>query len=184
MLLPYEVWLCVLLCVILAPSENGCLKISVCVCTTVPLLIMENCHRNRLDVTTCFWRWNNRHNSVLSVFQNPQWRVIFCGNESGTSPANVTLCHNIMPHLVSDKQNKQNIVNVSQTLPGKAETLTVSFKVIKGDGTWVYRYDPATKKQSSRGNSPSAPRLEKLDRLFQCDQYTDYSVWQAWNCAP
>jgi hypothetical protein len=81
-----------------------------------------------------------------------------------------------MPHLVSDKQNKQNIVNVSQTLPGKAETLTVSFKVIKGDGTWVYRYDPATKKQSSRGNSPSAPRLEKLDRLFQCDQYTDYSV--------
>jgi len=47
-----------------------------------------------------------------------------------------------MPHLVSDKQN---IVNVSWNLPGKVEIFTVSFKVIKGDGTWVYRYDPATK---------------------------------------
>jgi len=50
-----------------------------------------------------------------------------------------------MPHLVSDKQHKQNIVNVSQNLPGKVERLTVSFKVNKGDGTWVYRYVPATK---------------------------------------
>lgn len=88
----------------------------------------------------------------------------------------VTNCHNIMPHLVSDKQYKHNIVNISQTLPVKADTLTVSFKVIKGDGTWVYRYDPATKKQSFRGNSPSAPCLEKLDSLFQYDQYVDYSV--------
>ena len=69
--------------------------------------------------------------------------------------------HKIMPQLVSDKQHKQNTVNMSQNLSGKVERLTVSSKIIKGDGKWVYRYDPATKKQSSGGNSPSARSLKK-----------------------
>jgi hypothetical protein len=51
---------------------------------------MENCYRNSLDVTTCFWRRNNRHKSVLSVFKIP---LPICA----TCPAHLILLDLIIP---------------------------------------------------------------------------------------
>jgi hypothetical protein len=49
-------------------------------------------------------------------------------------------------------------------------------RVITGDITWAYCYDPKTKQQSSQWKSPSSPRLKKARQvrpstlvLFDCE---------------
>lgn len=66
-----------------------------------------------------------------------------------------------IPKLLSDQQ-KQYRCEVSQELFNRAETdPDLLNRVITGDKTWVYGYDPETKTQSSQWKGQSFPRTKK-----------------------
>lgn len=66
-----------------------------------------------------------------------------------------------MPRLLNDDQ-KVSRVNVCKNLQQRVEhEQEFMSRVITGDKTWVYGYDPETKQQSSQWKSPSPPRPYK-----------------------
>ena len=66
-----------------------------------------------------------------------------------------------VPRLLKDDQ-KLSRVNVCKELQQRVEhEPDFMSRVITGDETWVYGYDPETKQQSSQWKSPSSPRPKK-----------------------
>lgn len=71
------------------------------------------------------------------------------------------ICAKLVPKVLTDEQ-KENRVLVSRDLldrvgsePGFLD------RVITGDESWVFEYDPETKRQSSEWHSPGSPRPRK-----------------------
>lgn len=71
------------------------------------------------------------------------------------------ICAKLVPKVLTDDQ-KENRVSISRELlhrvgsePGFLE------RVITGDESWVFEYDPETKRQSSEWHSPGSPRPRK-----------------------
>jgi hypothetical protein len=57
---------------------------------------------------------------------------------------------------------KQQCLNVCLELREKAnKDPTFISKIITGDKSWIYGYDPETKQQSSQWKSPQSPRAKK-----------------------
>ena len=66
-----------------------------------------------------------------------------------------------IPKLLSDEQ-KQHRLQVAQELINRSENdADMLNRVITGDESWVYGYDPETKAQSSQWKSPGSPRPKK-----------------------
>jgi len=57
------------------------------------------------------------------------------------------------------KQQRVNVCNELRQLASDDETLLS--RVITGDDSWVYGYDPETKRQSSQWQSPTSPMPKK-----------------------
>jgi histone-lysine N-methyltransferase SETMAR len=69
-----------------------------------------------------------------------------------------------VPHLLTNDQ-KQRHVNVCLELQGKAnEDTTFISRIITGDESWIYSYDPETKQQLSLWKSPQSPRAKNARR--------------------
>ena len=70
-----------------------------------------------------------------------------------------------VPRLLTPEQ-KENRVNICQdlkvTLHNDHDFLK---RVITGDESWIYGYDPETKQQSSQWKSPSSPRPKKVRQV-------------------
>jgi len=57
-------------------------------------------------------------------------------------------------------------------------------RVITGDESWVYDYDPETKRQSSQWKSPTLPRPKKSQTGEKQYQVHDYHfLWHQGDCA-
>jgi hypothetical protein len=56
------------------------------------------------------------------------------------------------------KQQRLNFCTELRQLASDDETLS---RVITGDESWVYGYDPETKQQSSQWKSPTSPSVKK-----------------------
>jgi histone-lysine N-methyltransferase SETMAR len=70
-----------------------------------------------------------------------------------------------VPKLLSDDQ-KAHRVSVHRELKQQArDDPNFISNVITGDETWVYGYDPETKQQSSKWNSPNSPRPKKARQV-------------------
>jgi len=66
-----------------------------------------------------------------------------------------------VPRLLTPEQ-KELRVAVCQELHQRAlDDPSFMLRVITGDKSWVYRYDPETKQQSSQWKSPGSPRPKK-----------------------
>ena len=66
-----------------------------------------------------------------------------------------------IPKLLNGDQ-KENLVTICKDLKQSlADDHDLLSKIITGDETWVYGYDPETKFQSSRWKSPGFPRPKK-----------------------
>lgn len=66
-----------------------------------------------------------------------------------------------VPRLLTADQ-KEHRVEICQDLRQRvANDPSFLAKIVTGDETWVYSYDPETKQQSSQWKSPSSPRLKK-----------------------
>jgi hypothetical protein len=70
---------------------------------------------------------------------------------------NLNMCHTaakFLSRLLTNDQ-KQRHVNVCLELPEKAnEDPTFISRIIMGDESWIYGYDPETKQQSTQWKSP------------------------------
>ena len=104
---------------------------------------------------------------VLSTFdsQNDQQCVEF---ESPNRPRNFDLrtgqaeiCAKLVPKILTNEQ-KENRRNVCLDLLECIENDKNFFKhVITGDETWIFEYDPDTKRQSSEWHTSNSPRPKK-----------------------
>ena len=77
-----------------------------------------------------------------------------------------------IPKLLSDEQ-KQHRLQVAQEMNNRSENdLDVWNRIITGDESWVYGYDPETKAQSSQWKSPGSPRTKNWDKVGR--------MWRWW----
>jgi histone-lysine N-methyltransferase SETMAR len=71
-----------------------------------------------------------------------------------------------MPRLLTPEQ-KEHRVAICQELRQRAlDDPFFMSRVITGDESWVYRYDPETKQQSSQWKSPGSPRPKKARQRY------------------
>ena len=79
--------------------------------------------------------------------------------------ANEKSCSKFVPHVLTADQ-KQSRVDACRELKEHLEINTALFsKVITGDESWCYAYDPETKQQSSEWKSSNSPRPKKVWRV-------------------
>jgi histone-lysine N-methyltransferase SETMAR len=78
------------------------------------------------------------------------------------------MCHiaaKFVPRLLTNDQ-KQRRINMCLELWEKAnEDPTFISRIIMGDESWIYGYDPETKQQSSLWKSPQSPRVKKARQV-------------------
>lgn len=71
------------------------------------------------------------------------------------------VCAKMVPKLLSDDQKKHRVDVCRDLLKTIEDDPDFLGRVITGDETWVFQYDPETKRQSLQWKSPSSPRPRK-----------------------
>ncbi|GFX99867.1 histone-lysine n-methyltransferase setmar-like protein [Trichonephila clavipes] len=71
------------------------------------------------------------------------------------------VCAKFIPKLLSDQQKNLRLEIAQDNLEMINSDENFLKKIITGDETWVYGYDPETKQQSSQWKFPSEPRPKK-----------------------
>ena len=96
----------------------------------------------------------------LSMNSERVWRIIT--EDLGMRK----VCAKMVPRLLNDGQ-KENRVQVCQDILKQLEiTPDLLSRVVTGDESWIFKYDPLTKRQSFEWKSASSPRPKKA-RLFK-----------------
>ena len=96
----------------------------------------------------------------LSMNSERVWRIIT--EDLGMRK----VCAKMVPRLLNDGQ-KENRVQVCQDILKQLEiTPDLLSRVVTGDESWIFEYDPLTKRQSLEWKSASSPRPKKA-RLFK-----------------
>ena len=96
----------------------------------------------------------------LSMNSERVWRIIT--EDLGMRK----VCAKMVPRLLNDGQ-KENRVQVCQDILKQLEiTPDLLSRVVTGDESWIFEYDPLTKRQSPEWKSASSPRPKKA-RLFK-----------------
>jgi hypothetical protein len=73
----------------------------------------------------------------------------------------------LVPLLLTNDQ-KQRRINMCFELREKAkEDSTFIFRIITGDKSWIYSYDPEARQQSVQRKSPQLPRAKKKKTALQ-----------------
>ena len=71
------------------------------------------------------------------------------------------VCAKMVPRLLSEDQKTRRL-HVCQDILQQLQTdATLLEKVITGDESWIFEYDPETKRQSCQWKSPGSPRPKK-----------------------
>ena len=71
------------------------------------------------------------------------------------------ICAKMVPRLLNEQQKKRR-VQVCHDILEKLETEpNLLERVITGDESWIFEYDPETKRQSLQWKSPTSPRPKK-----------------------
>ena len=76
-----------------------------------------------------------------------------------TEDLDMRMCAKMVPKKPTEEQ-KQRRVTICQDLLEKQDDILG--RVITGDETWIYQYDPETKRQSAQWNTANSPRKRKF----------------------
>lgn len=71
------------------------------------------------------------------------------------------ICARMVPKLLSDEQKSRRMEVCEEILQHLEENQDFLSNVITGDESWIFQYDPETKRQSRQWKSPSSPRPRK-----------------------
>jgi len=66
-----------------------------------------------------------------------------------------------VPRILTADQKQQHINICTELHQLASDDETFLSRVITGDESWAYSYDPETKQQSSQWKSPTSPRPKK-----------------------
>ena len=66
-----------------------------------------------------------------------------------------------VPRLLTDDQREQRQTIAHDLFERSCEDVQFHKNTVTGDESWVYRYDPETKQQSSQWKGPTSPRPKK-----------------------
>jgi len=69
---------------------------------------------------------------------------------------------NFVPRLLTPEQKEYRVAICQELRQRAIDDPSYMSRVITGDESWVYGYDPETKQQSSQWKSPGSPRLKKV----------------------
>jgi hypothetical protein len=70
-----------------------------------------------------------------------------------------------VPRLLQNEQKQHRLEVCWELQQQLQEDPNFLSKVVTGDESWVYGYDPETKQQSSQWKSPSSPRPKKARQV-------------------
>lgn len=70
-----------------------------------------------------------------------------------------------VPRLLTPEQRQQRVEVCEDLLQRVQEDPTIMSRLITGDESWIYGYDPETKQQSSQWKSPQSPRPKKARQV-------------------
>jgi len=71
------------------------------------------------------------------------------------------VCVKFVPRLLTDDQREQRQKIARDLFEGSCEDVQFLKNNVTGDESWVYRYNPETKQQSSQWKGPTSPRPKK-----------------------
>jgi histone-lysine N-methyltransferase SETMAR len=66
-----------------------------------------------------------------------------------------------VPRLLTPEQKEHRVAVCQDLRERAADNPSLMFRIITGDESWVYGYDPETEQQLSQWKSPSSPRPKK-----------------------
>ena len=71
----------------------------------------------------------------------------------------------LVPRILTADQQQQRVNVCTELCQLASDSETFLSRVITGDESWVYGYDPETKQQSSQWKSPMSPRPKKARQV-------------------
>jgi len=72
-----------------------------------------------------------------------------------------TVCAKMVPKELTEEQKQRRVTNCQDLLERQDDVLG---RVITGDETWVYQYDPETKRRSAQWKTANSPRPKNIRR--------------------
>jgi len=78
------------------------------------------------------------------------------------------LCAHFIPHSFTLEQRKDQVTSYQDIIAMDDADNNFFNKIITGDETWCFAYDPETKQQSSEWVGETSPRLKKLKFQRSC----------------
>ena len=71
------------------------------------------------------------------------------------------VCGNLVPKILSEDQKQRRVNFCKDMLKKKRDDPDIIYQVITGDETWVFQYDPETKRQSMQWKTADSPRPKR-----------------------
>ena len=71
------------------------------------------------------------------------------------------VCAKMVPKLLSEDQKQQRVTVCQDIIERLEDDPDLLGRVITGDESWIFEYDPETKRQSRQWKSPASPRPKK-----------------------
>ena len=71
------------------------------------------------------------------------------------------VCAKLVPKELTEEQKQRRVTICQDLLESQGDILG---RVIRGDGKWVYQYDPEPKRQSEQWKTPNSPRPKRFLR--------------------
>ena len=93
--------------------------------------------------------------SELSISKETAWRIII--EDLGMCK----ICAKMVPKLLSDNQKERRVLVCKDILECLETEPNLLDKVITGDESWIFEYDPETKRQSLQWKSAGSSRPKK-----------------------
>ena len=71
------------------------------------------------------------------------------------------VCAKMVPKLLTEDQKQQRVTVCHDIIERLKDDPDLLGRVITGDESWIFKYDPDTKRQSRQWKSPASPRPKK-----------------------
>lgn len=91
----------------------------------------------------------------LSISKDTVWTIITEDLEMRK------VCAKMVPKILTDDQKEKRLSNCKDVVERIEKDPTLLARVVTGDESWIFEYDPETKRQSLQWKSPSSPRPQK-----------------------
>ena len=91
----------------------------------------------------------------LSINKDTVWRIITENRKMRK------VCEKMVSKLLSEDQKQQRVTVCQDIIERLEDDPDLLWRVITGDESWIFEYDPATKRQSHQWKSPASPRPKK-----------------------